>query len=154
MVLITYKFIIDDDVKETYKIYQHYDVISRQIQMYLDYDHGWGKFGYTFEPVLKNQKINIYLSTPKRIQKECGNGNLSCAEMNGKNIYLNAYRWFNGSKESQLNLNDYRQYMVSHEMGHILGKNHKKCPSRNSPAPIMMQQTFGIGECKPNIRLF
>jgi len=40
--------------------------------------------------------------------------------------------------------------MVSHEMGHILGHQHEKCTHKGYPAPIMMQQTLGIGKCSPN----
>jgi hypothetical protein len=40
--------------------------------------------------------------------------------------------------------------MVSHEMGHILGKEHVKCPGKGKKAPIMLQHTLGIGECIPN----
>lgn len=38
-------------------------------------------------------------------------------------------------------------------MGHILGYDHVKCPGKGHPAPIMMQQTLGIGECSPNTKL-
>ncbi len=65
-------------------------------------------------------------------------------------MYLNANRWFNGSAESKLRLDDYRQYMVSHEIGHILGHDHEYCPCVGCKAPVMMQQTIGIGKCKPN----
>jgi hypothetical protein len=58
-----------------------------------------------------------------------------------------------GAPASKLTLDDYRQYMVSHEMGHILGHDHVTCPSPGAPAPIMLQQTKGIGKCKPNTKL-
>lgn len=68
-------------------------------------------------------------------------------------MYLNADRWFRGSKASKLTLDNYRQYMVSHEIGHILGFDHKKCPCEGCKAPIMMQQTLGIGKCIPNTKV-
>ena len=68
-------------------------------------------------------------------------------------MYLNYDRWINGSPASKLDLEDYRQYMVSHEIGHILGKGHKKCPCKGCHAPIMMQQTLGIEQCIPNINV-
>ncbi len=58
-----------------------------------------------------------------------------------------------GASQSKLELKNYRQYMVSHEMGHILGYDHVKCPGPRSPAPIMLQQTKGVGECTPNTKL-
>jgi hypothetical protein len=57
-----------------------------------------------------------------------------------------------GAPKSQLPLERYRQYMVSHEMGHALGHNHVKCPG-SGPVPVMVQQTLGIGTCTPNTAL-
>jgi hypothetical protein len=112
---------------------------------------GWATYGYFFEPVEHNESVLIRLSSPSTIKNVCGlPDNLSCAEMGGRYMYLNSNRWFYGSKESQLSLAQYRQYMVSHEIGHILGNGHKKCPCKGCDAPIMMQQTLGIGECRPN----
>ena len=106
---------------------------------------------YFFEPVSQDPDIYITLVSPETIEKKCGlPSNLSCAELGGRYLYLNSDRWFNGSKESKLSLEDYRQYMVSHEIGHILGHEHVKCPCVGCKAPIMMQQTLGIGKCQPN----
>lgn len=144
-----YKFIVDDDVKKEFSIYNP-SQIAFYVMTYLNHPGGWGKYGYFFEPVESRETLLIRLSSPQTIQKICGDGNLSCAELGGRFMYLNANRWFNGSKESKLKLDDYRQYMISHEIGHILGHDHKKCPCKDCDAPIMMQQTLGIGKCKPN----
>jgi hypothetical protein len=119
---------------------------------YLNSPDGWSQHGYFFD--LKDQgHIQIRLSSSETIEKICGLGKLSCAELGGNKMYLNAERWFYGSKESKLDLENYRQYMVSHEMGHILGHNHKKCPCKGCKAPVMMQQTLGIKECIPNTKV-
>jgi hypothetical protein len=121
---------------------------------YLNDPFGWNSKGYMFDQVTSAEDIHIRLSSPKTIAKVCGlPSNLSCAEMNGKNVYLNANRWVRGSKKSKLSLDDYRQYMVSHEIGHILGFDHKQCPCAGCKAPIMMQQTLGIGKCNPNTKV-
>jgi hypothetical protein len=145
-----YKFTIDNDVAKTYNI-QDYVEIAYDLGMYLNDPNGWFKHGYIFEPVNSGEDVHIRLSSPNTIGKICGfEGNLSCAELGGKRMYLNAHRWFHGAAPSKLSLKKYRQYMVSHEIGHILGHDHKKCPCKGCKAPIMMQQTRGIGECKPN----
>lgn len=147
MVVISYICIVDADVKYPLKKFQ------QEIAMYLADPDGWGKF-HSFEEVTRNPRVVIHLSSPLGIQQAgCDNPNLSCAQLGGKHMRLNAMRWMKGASESQLPLEDYRQYMVSHEMGHILGYDHTTCPGPNQPAPIMMQQTLGIGECKPNKKL-
>lgn len=146
---------IDDDVLKKYQIY---NAGERQfdfyLMSYLNSPDGWSTKGYFFEPVSKNPDIYITLSSSETIMKKCGLPKaLSCAELNGKYLFLNAERWFRGSKKSKLSLEDYRQYMVSHEIGHILGYDHTKCPCKGCKAPIMMQQTLGIGKCIPNINV-
>jgi hypothetical protein len=149
---IKYKFVIDPDVIKKYKI-MNIHTIDFDVRIYLNFPDGWAKYGYFFEPVLQNESVLIRLSSPATIKEKCGFDNLSCAELGGRFMYLNADRWFRGSSKSKLNLGDYRQYMVTHEMGHILGHDHQECPCKDCPAPLMMQQTLGIGECKPNIKL-
>jgi hypothetical protein len=153
MKLVKFKFTIDDDVIKHHNIRVPVQV-EYYIGIYLNDPEGWSKYGYFFEPVHRGEDVHIRLSMPKTVSRMCGlEGNLSCAELGGKNMYLNADRWFNGSSASKLSLDKYRQYMVSHEIGHILGHDHKTCPCKNCPAPIMMQQTKGIGECKPNTKV-
>lgn len=150
-----YKFrvIVDEDVRKKYNI-RFPAQIEFFVTAYLNDPDGWSTKGYSFEPVSSNQDVLIRLSSPKTVEEKCGvPSNLSCAELNGKHMYLNADRWFHGSKASKLNLEDYRQYMVSHEIGHILGFDHASCPCVGCKAPIMMQQTLGIGKCNPNTKI-
>ena len=150
MKIIRYKVVIDPDVIKEYNIRIPVQ-IGYYIGMYLNDPDGWSKHGYFFEPVETTENVLIRVSSPGTIKSVCGlPSNLSCAELGGRFMYLNAVRWFNGASASKLSLANYRQYMVSHEIGHILGFEHEKCPCKNCPAPIMMQQTKGIGECKPN----
>ena len=141
------KIEIDDDVIKTYLIYVPVQ-IEHTIIIYLNDPDGWG---YFFEPVNEREDVLIRLSSPETIFKKCGlPDNLSCAEIGGRIVYLNAQRWFKGSKESKLSLDDYRHYMINHEIGHILGFDHKKCPCIGCKVPIMVQQTLGLQGCKPN----
>ena len=145
---ITYLCVVDPDVK--YPLGE----FTKEVKGYLADKDGWKSRGYSFREVKSNPRCVIHLSSPRGIREAgCVDPNLSCAEMGGKHLHLNAMRWTTGAKQSELPLKEYRQYMVSHEMGHILGFNHVGCPAPGSPAPIMMQQTLGIGACKPNTKL-
>jgi hypothetical protein len=149
---ITFSSKIDDDVKKQWKIFnageRQFDFL---LMCYLNSPDGWSQKGYSFEAIDWSPKVEIRLSSSKTITEICGlPDKLSCAELGGSKIYLNADRWFNGAPKSGLDLENYRQYMISHEMGHILGHEHKSCPCPGCRAPIMMQQTLGIHKCIPN----
>ena len=149
MKVIKVKVITDDDVIQKYSIVNP-SQIEFFIIAYLNDPDGWSKKGYFFEPVRENENVTIHLSSPETIKKKCGMSGLSCAELGGTRMWLNSERWFHGASKSKLSLDNYRQYMVSHEIGHILGHDHQSCPCVGCKAPIMMQQTKGIGKCKPN----
>jgi hypothetical protein len=153
MKLITYHIEIDADVIKKYNIYNAGErQIDFYIMSYLNSPDGWSQHGYSFEPTNKvKAQVWIRLSLSKTIEKICGaSPMLSCAILGGRHMYLCAERWFHGAPASGLDLENYRQYMVSHEMGHILGKEHAKCPGKGHKAPVMLQQTLGINKCIPN----
>jgi hypothetical protein len=148
----TFKTIVDKDIYKKYP-FDPYE-FEMLVYIYLNDPDGWVSQGYSFEYSLKNPDVIIHLSTPKTIENKCGlPDNLSCATLGGNTVYLNVERWWYGASDSKLDLEDYRQYVVSHEIGHILGFDHTTCPCPNCPAPIMMQQTLGIGKCIPNTKV-
>ena len=149
MKVIRYITSVDPDVKYPGTKF------ADEIDMYLSDPDGWESHGYEFVRVESKPNVHIRLSSPKTMLHEsgCRRDDLSCAELNGHKMFLNAHRWTAGSRASGQDLDGYRQYVVSHEMGHILGHDHVKCPGSGQPAPIMMQQTVGIGQCRPNTKL-
>jgi hypothetical protein len=72
-------------------------------------------------------------------------GEVSC--QNGNRVVLNAKRWLLGADSYGSDLTNYRRYLVNHEFGHALGNHHVDCPGRGRLAPVMMQQTKGLGDC-------
>ena len=144
---VRYRTAVDPDVKYNPKQFQE------EIAIYLADPDGWSQW-YTFVYAPKGPAKLIRLCDPSTLKHEgCKDDSLSCAVLGGNMIWLNADRWFHGSAASKLPLLEYRQYMVSHEMGHSLGHDHEKCAG-SGPAPIMMQQTLGIGTCSPNTKVF
>jgi hypothetical protein len=77
-------------------------------------------------------------------------GSYSC--QNGPVVALNADRWRTGHPKWTGDLATFRQMLVNHEVGHLLGQHHPRvqCPGRGRPAPIMAQQTTELDGCLPN----
>ena len=81
-------------------------------------------------------------------ETSCYNGELSRA-------VINDARWVRGAVAYAGNLSAYRTYVINHEVGHALGRDHEPCPKAGALAPVMMQQTLGVetagvGRCRAN----
>ncbi|HVE93847.1 MAG TPA: DUF3152 domain-containing protein [Acidimicrobiales bacterium] len=77
-------------------------------------------------------------------------GKYSC--QNGPVVALNADRWRSATPKWTGDLPTYRQMLVNHEVGHLLGQKHPRpqCPARGQLAPIMNQQSTELDGCLPN----
>ena len=87
--------------------------------------------------------VVVLLAWPDTVDDMCSplqtHGEVSCHQ-NGR-VVINWKRWLNGSS-GWSSLEEYRHYVVTHEMGHALGMGHKKCPDDpKEPTPVMRQQT-------------
>lgn len=70
----------------------------------------------------------------------------------GPVVALNADRWRRATPKWTGDLPTYRQMLVNHEVGHLLGQHHpdRQCPARGRPAPVMAQQSTELNGCLPN----
>lgn len=96
--------------------------------------------------------FTVRLSTPTTTDLLCfpleTHGRVSCGR-EGLAV-INLTRWLDGEPDTGLDLADYRAYVISHEVGHLLGHAHEECAGPGQRATTMMQQTYSIGECTPN----
>ena len=96
--------------------------------------------------------FTVFLATPGTVDRYCWPlrtyGRVSCQA--GNRVMLNAWRWAHGADAYGSDVGAYRQYLVNHEVGHRLGHNHVGCPGKGKRAPVMMQQTKGVGACEAN----
>jgi hypothetical protein len=113
---------------------------------------GAGDVRFELVPVGEPIQLHAYLATPKTTDALCAplltRGDVSC--QNGMRVVFNAQRWVKGADAYGSYVTDYRRYLVNHEFGHSLGYQHVGCPGKGKPAPVMMQQTKGLGGCRQN----
>ncbi len=131
------------------------DQAAVEIQKVLDDPRSWrGTRRWRFElaPVGESVTLHAYIVTPETTDRLCApyltRGEVSC--QNGNRVVLNAKRWLLGADAYGSDLTNYRRYLVNHEFGHALGKRHVDCPGPGRLAPVMMQQTKGLGACRKN----
>ena len=125
----------------------------------IKHPRGWESLGYTFvlrgsSPPPPPPRIRIML-TPQSVLDarfpDFRHQRLSLCNMTTRDIFINEgrwHRWYDDDK-STMALRDYRFYVINHELGHALGFGHARCPRAGMPAPIMLQQTLGLGGCTP-----
>jgi len=125
------------------------------IQGVLDDPRSWrGTRRWRFElvPVGQSATLHAFIVTPRTTDQLCApyltRGEVSC--QNGNRVVLNAKRWLLGVDAYGSDLKNYRRYLVNHEFGHAIGKHHVSCPGPGRLAPVMMQQTKGLGACRKN----
>jgi len=119
----------------------------------LNDDRGWGHGGtLAFARTDGDAPLVVVLASPDTSAQLCRpletNGTQSC-RIESRAI-LTFHRWVNGSDDYAGNTTGYRQYVVNHEVGHVLGHGHERCPGPGRPAPVMQQQTMGLQGCVPN----
>jgi uncharacterized protein DUF3152 len=131
------------------------DDTARAIQATLSDPRSWiGGGDWRLELVSDPGRADftVFLATPRTVDRYCWPlrtyGRVSCQA--GNRVMLNAWRWAHGADAYGSDVGAYRQYLVNHEVGHRLGHNHVGCPGKGKRAPVMMQQTKGVGACEAN----
>jgi hypothetical protein len=93
--------------------------------------------------------VRMLLASPDTTDRLCAplrtDGKVSC--WNEGRAVLNSRRWLTGADAYEGRLEDYRAYLVNHEIGHGLGYGHESCPAKGKRAPVMLQQTVSLRGC-------
>jgi hypothetical protein len=118
----------------------------------LNDDRSWGHGGVrTFARTSGPADVVVVLASPETSARLCRPlrtfGKLSCRS--GNRAVLTSYRWQRGTEEFP-DLQLYRQYVVNHEVGHVLGHGHEQCGGAGQLAPVMQQQTKQVAPCRAN----
>ncbi|WP_434450485.1 DUF3152 domain-containing protein [Lentzea sp. E54] len=95
----------------------------------------------------QNPDFIVALTTTKTTHALCGKEipfETSCWHPQTKRVVINVARWVRGAMVYGRDLAGYRNYVINHEVGHALGSGHAACAENGAPAPVMMQQTFGV----------
>lgn len=123
---------------------------AREVDRTLADPRSWTSGGRrTLQRVDGDAGIRVALASPATVDRLCAPlrtaGRYSCA--NGDRAVLNVARWLTGVDAYAGALEQYRQYLVNHEVGHVLGFGHVECPGAGEVAPVMLQQSLGLDGC-------
>jgi hypothetical protein len=127
---------------------------ARFVMRTLNDPRGWGARGrltfartdgaaVDFRVILASPATNAVLCRPLDTK-----GEASCGR-EGR-VVVTLARWVRTTPEFVDMPTTYRQYVVNHEMGHLLGHPHERCPRPGAVAPVMQQQTYGLQGCRAN----
>lgn len=114
-------------------------------------ERGWSARGAVrFERVAQGGDFTLWLASPSVVAA----ADPACSESYscrvGDDVYVNVVRWREGADAYRGRpLREYREYVVNHEVGHWLELGHRGCPEADAPAPVMKQQSKGLGPCAP-----
>lgn len=127
-------------------------LFAETVMAILNDERGWGAEGtLTFARVDGDADMRVVLASPAKVDEMCAplrtGGEYSCGR-NG-HAAVNYTRWVEATEEFP-SRTQYRQYVVNHEVGHLLGKQHVSCPGAGEVAPVMQQQTIRVAPCEPN----
>lgn len=114
---------------------------------------GWRAKGVRFVRVDRGGSFTLVLAEASRVPVFSSGCSSDWSCRVGRFVIINQTRWKHASpawNSADGALRDYRHMVVNHETGHWLGRGHAGCPGPGRLAPVMMQQSKGLGGCRFN----
>jgi len=113
----------------------------------------WGHDGsMSFARTDGDAELRVMLASPTSVDVLCApletEGEVSCGRAG--HAVLNLKRWVLATQEYAQDKAAYRQYLVNHEVGHLLGHGHDQCTTPGAVASVMQQQSYKVAPCLPN----
>jgi len=128
-------------------------VFVAQAQATFDDPRGWRGAGIEFRRVPRGGSMTLVLSEASHVPGFSSSCSSTWSCRVGRYVIINQTRWLHASpawNAAHGTLRNYRHMVVNHESGHFLGLDHASCPGPGRPAPVMMQQSKGLGGCHFN----
>jgi len=130
-------------------------VFAATVMRILNDPRSWGGDGsMSFARTDGDAEIRVVLASPDKVDAMCAplntHGDYSCGRYG--HAAINHTRWVQATGE-YLQISDvttYREYVINHEVGHLLGRQHVQCPGAGQRAPIMQQQSIEVAPCTAN----
>lgn len=133
----------------------HRRALQKKAASVFAHENGWKKFGFDFIHVEPGPAVDVSLGiTPatsmNTLFPSFKQQRLSVCLLETGIIHFHEERWLRGSNASgYTDLEDYRTYVINHEVGHALGAGHLEACVPDGSTPVMMQQTLTTNGCKP-----
>jgi Protein of unknown function (DUF3152) len=96
--------------------------------------------------------FKVSLISPGSMERYCpgvGTGGYTSCRY-GERAVINLARWATAVPHYDGDIATYRDYVINHEVGHVLGHGHVDCPGPGQAAPVMVQQTLDLQGCEKN----
>jgi hypothetical protein len=130
------------------------DEFAGTVRRILSDGRGWSLRGSVrFRRVASGGDLVVELASPSVIDAAhpvC-DPDFSCRVDN--RVLLHEGNWRRATaawRDAGGSLDDYRRYVLHHEIGHWFGFGHVGCPGPGAPAPIMLQQSISLQGCRPS----
>lgn len=129
---------------------------QRLIYETLNDPRGWSYYGYYFVPSSKYDFL-ISKKSSREINSVTSSKELENLSVTFTGVFATTEVWINYENWTYVPKNftgtrkEYRQYLLQHELGHVLGYGHVPMThGKTVYCPVMYQQTKGTLNCMPN----